>query len=116
MQDLNRKYGRTKDVINDYKSKEDALKETVASLVDRNKKAHEKYGLLRSHAETKLEEASARLDTTKKSKDAEIARLKAQLKKAELNVLSLETKVDQKEKENKELQDISEELISKVGK
>ena len=50
-----------------------------------------------------------------KTQDAEMARLSAMLKKAEMKVTSLERCVDQKTKENEELTAICDELIAKVG-
>ena len=51
----------------------------------------------------------------KQSKAAEIAKLTAMLRKAEMGVSSLERQVDQKSRENEELTTICDELISKVG-
>jgi len=114
--DLHKKYERTKEVINVFKSNEDALKSRVTDLCTRYKKGEERYELLKTHAETKLEEANTRLGEVKQSKAAEIAKLKAMLRKAEMGVSSLEKQAEQKSRENEELTAICDQLISKVGK
>jgi chromosome segregation ATPase len=113
--DLHKKYERTKEVINVFKSNEDVLKTTVTGLCNRYKKGEERYDLLKTHAETKLEEANTRLGDVKQSRASEIAKLTALLRKAEMGVVSLERQVEQKNRENQELTTICDELISKVG-
>merc|ERR1711936_788183 len=113
--DLHKKYERTKEVINALKSNEDNLKAKVTDLSTRFKKGEERYNLLKTHAETKLEEANKKLGEVKHSKAAEIAKLTALLRKAEIGVTSLEKQVDQKNRENQELTTICDELIAKVG-
>jgi predicted nuclease with TOPRIM domain len=50
-----------------------------------------------------------------RNQQAETAKLKAMLKKAELKTSSLEEMLEQKVKENQELASICDELINKVG-
>ena len=102
-------------MINVFKSNEDVLKTKVTGLCNRYKKGEERYDLLRTHAETKLEEANTRLGDVKQSRASEIAKLTALLRKAEMGVVSLERQVEQKNRENQELTTICDELISKVG-
>ena len=59
--------------------------------------------------------ANSRLDEIRRSRQSEIARLEALLRKAEMKVSSLERTVDQKSRENQELTVICDELIAKVG-
>ena len=113
--DLHKKYERTKEVINAFKCNEDILKTTVSSLCNKYKKGEERYDLLKTHAETKLEEANTRLGEVKRSRAAEIAKLTAQLRKSEMGVAFLEREVEQKTKDNQELTTICDELISNVG-
>ena len=54
--DLHRKYERTKEVIAGFKSNEDVLKTSLKDLTSKYKKEEERYEVLRTHAETKLEE------------------------------------------------------------
>ena len=112
---MHKKYERTKEVINALKSNEDNLKANVTDLSTRFKKGEERYDLLKTHAETKLEEANKKLGEVKNSKAAEIAKLTALLRKAQMGVSSLEKQVDQKNRENQELTTICDELIAKVG-
>jgi len=113
--DLHRKYERTKEVVAGFKTNEDILKRTVEDLTSRYKKGEEKYEMLKDHAEMKLSEANSRMEEVMRSKGVEVARLTAQLRKAEMMVSSLERQVDQKTRENEELTTICDELISKVG-
>lgn len=113
--DLHRKYERTREVVQGFKTNEDMLKSTVEDLNKRYKKSEEKYELLKSHAETKLGEANQRLEEIQSSKAAEITKLQALLRKAEMRVASLERTVEQKSKENDELTKMCDELISRVG-
>jgi len=113
--DLHRKYERTKEVVAGFKSNEDTLKKTVEDLSQRYKKGEERYELLKTHAETKLSEANSRIAEIQRSKSAEIAKLTALLKKAEMRVASLERSLEQKTRENQELTTICDELIGKVG-
>ena len=53
---LARKYERTKEVISDFKANEDALKTSVNTLTIKLKKSEDKFELLRTHAESKLDE------------------------------------------------------------
>eukprot|EP00092_Neocalanus_flemingeri_P030789 GFUD01033442.1.p1 GENE.GFUD01033442.1~~GFUD01033442.1.p1 ORF type:complete len:575 (-),score=171.63 GFUD01033442.1:86-1810(-) len=113
--DLHKKYERTKQVIGTFKFNEDILKTTAHGLCSRFQKGEERYELLKTHAETKLEEANTRLGEVKRSRAAEIAKLTALLKKSEMGVASLERVADEKNRENQELTSICDELISKVG-
>ena len=59
--------------------------------------------------------ANQRLESVRKSRESELAKLQAMLRKAEMKVTSLERVVDQKTKENQELTKICDELIANVG-
>ena len=80
------------------------------------KKEQERYELLKADANDKLSKANAQLAETQSSKEAEILKLRSMLKKAEVEVSSLERKADKIGRENEELTKICDELISKVGK
>merc|ERR1712079_30299 len=113
--DLHRKYERTKEVIAGFKSNEDVLKASLEDVTSKYRKEEDRYEVLRSHAETKLEEANSKISELQRSKAAEIAKLTALLRKSEMRIASLERSVDQKTRENQELTTICDELISKVG-
>ena len=127
--DLSKKYSRTKEVIQAHMTSEAGLKVEVEEMSSRHRRGGERYQLLKTHAETRLEEANNRLgevsraegrriypySQVKRSKAAEIAKLSAQLKKAEMHLASLEREKEQKEKENEELSTICDDLIAKMG-
>ena len=54
--DLHRKYERTKEVIAGFKSNEDVLKSSLEDLTSKYRKEEERFEVLRTHAESKLEE------------------------------------------------------------
>ena len=127
--DLSKKYSRTKEVIQAHMASEAGLKVEVEEMSSRHRRGGERYQLLKTHAETRLEEANSRLgevsraegrriypySQVKRSKAAEIAKLSAQLKKAEMHLASLEREKERKEKENEELSTICDDLIAKMG-
>ena len=51
-----RKYERTKEIITGFKKNEDDLKHTVADLASKVQKGEERFEILKSHAEEKLNE------------------------------------------------------------
>jgi len=113
--DVHRKYERTKSVVEGFRQNEEELKRYIEEYQIKAKKQEEKYDRLKSHAEDTLDRANREIENLSKSQDAEIARLTAMLKKAEMKAVSLERTVDQKNKENEELTAICDELIAKVG-
>jgi chromosome segregation ATPase len=113
--DVHRKYERTKSVVEGFKQNEETLKRYIDEYKSKTKKQDEKYERLKMHAEDTLEKANREIENLSKSQDAEIARLTAMLKKAEMKAVSLDRTVEQKNKENEELTAICDELISKVG-
>lgn len=113
--DVHQKYERCKAVIESLKQNEDVLKASVQEYDAAIKKQENKYEMLKQHAKSQLEKANQELDVRTKSQEAESAKLRALLKKAELRVSSLEITLEQKTKENQELMKICDELINKVG-
>ena len=59
--DLSKKYSRTKEVIQAHMASEAGLKVEVEEMSSRHKRGGERYQLLKTHAETRLEEANNRL-------------------------------------------------------
>lgn len=113
--DVHRKYERTKTVVEGFKTNEETLKRMIEESEIKLRKQDQRYELLKSHAEETLEKANREIENMAKSQDAEMARLSAMFKKAEMKVTSLERSVEQKTKENEELTAICDELIAKVG-
>lgn len=113
--DLHKKYERSKVVIEGFKKNEEVLRASLAEYEATIHKQEQKYDMLKSHAMAQLESANQELDSVRRSQQAETAKLKAMLKKAEVKTSSLEEMLEQKVKENQELASICDELISKVG-
>merc|ERR1711963_64690 len=113
--DVHRKYERTKEIITGFKKNEDDLKHTVSDLANKVQKGEERFEILKSHAEEKLNDAYEEIESFQKSRDSEVAQLQAMLRKAEMRVNNLERTVEQKSQENAELTAICDELIAKVG-
>lgn len=113
--DVHRKYERTKNVVEGFKTNEETLKRLIEESEIKLRKQDQRYELLKSHAEETLDKANREIENMAKSQDAEMARLSAMFKKAEMKVTSLERCVEQKTKENEELTAICDELIAKVG-
>ena len=55
------------------------------------------------------------MEQIQRSKSAEVAKLQAMMRKADMRVSTLERTMEQKTRENKELTEICDDLISKVG-
>ena len=102
-------------MVEGFRQNEEELKRYIEEYQIKAKKQEEKYDRLKSHAEDTLDRANREIEHLSKSQDAEIARLTAMLKKAEMKAVSLERTVEQKNKENEELTAICDELIAKVG-
>jgi hypothetical protein len=113
--DVHRKYERTKQVVDGFKSNEDQLKKHVEDYKAKLSKSEQRYEILKQHAEDKLEEANKEIDSVSKQQDAEIAKLTAKLRKSDMLASSLERDLDRKKKENTELTNICDDLINKVG-
>ena len=75
----------------------------------------EKYSTLKKHAEEKIELANQTIGDERKAAEAEQTKLKASLKLLEIKAAKLEKQVEDKTKENEELTNICDELLSKVG-
>lgn len=113
--DLHKKYERSKTVIEGFKKNEEVLRTSLADYEATIRKQEQKYDMLKSHAMAQLESANQELDSVRRSQQAETAKFKAMIKKAEVKTSSLEEMLEQKVKENQELASICDELIGKVG-
>ena len=76
----------------------------------------EKYTTLKKHAEEKIDLANKTIGDERKTAEAEQTRLKASVRLLEIKVAKLEKLVEDKTKENEELTNICDELMSKIGK
>ena len=91
------------------------MKSEVKDLSSRFEKGEERYEVLKTDAESKLKDANDKMVEVRKSKEEEIARLTALLRKADMKVTSLQRTADEKEREKKELTKFCDDLIAKVG-
>uniref|UniRef100_A0A1B6E5C2 Transforming acidic coiled-coil-containing protein C-terminal domain-containing protein n=2 Tax=Clastoptera arizonana TaxID=38151 RepID=A0A1B6E5C2_9HEMI len=110
--DVHVKYERSKAVIEGLKKNEDMFKKSLSEYEGALKQINEKYDKLKNHAVQQLEKANQELDVMRRGHQAEIAKLKAMLKKAEISNNSLKESLEQKAKENQELTSICDELIN----
>merc|ERR1712106_199550 len=112
--DLNNKYVRAKEVVAGFQFSENNLKQTVEALINRFTAEEEKYEDTKAKAEDNLAKAGDILADRQKVKAMEIARLTAQLRKAEMNVSSLQGEIEQKTQENMELTGMCDDLLAKL--
>ncbi|KAL8579132.1 hypothetical protein ACOMHN_036071 [Nucella lapillus] len=112
--DLHRRYEKTKAVLEGFRQNEDVLKKCAQDLQNKVKKAEHKTQTIRLQAEDQLDRATEELERAKKVNALEITRLEAALRKAQIQVESVEAALEQKGKENRELTAICDELIGKV--
>ena len=112
--ELSGRLQRSREIIANRQNVENSLKKEAERLKELSKKKDENYEKLKIHSKEKVDEANVKVEEVKNSKAAEISKLQAMLKKAEMKVKTLEEKVDQKTNENQELTLICDELISKV--
>lgn len=113
--DVHQKYERLKGVVSTCKSNETLLKESIQENMETIKCLETRYDQLKNHAMTELEKANFELDAIRKQHEDETVKLHAMLRKAELKSNSLAELVEQKTKENKELTQILDEVIARVG-
>ncbi|KAF3423050.1 hypothetical protein E2986_10517 [Frieseomelitta varia] len=113
--DVHQKYERLKGFVSVYKSNETLLKESIRENLDTIKGLEMRYDQLKNHAKTELEKANYELDAIRKQHEDETTKLHALVRRAELKSNSLAELVDQKTKENKELTQILDEVIARVG-
>lgn len=113
--DIHQKYERGKIVNEALKKNEDLLKKSLSEYEVTVKTVENKYELLKSHATSQLEKANQELELITQSYEKEQAKLKAMLRKSEIQINSLQNALDRKTKENQELTAICDELIVKLS-
>nr|XP_012151986.1 PREDICTED: transforming acidic coiled-coil-containing protein 1 isoform X1 [Megachile rotundata] len=113
--DVHQKYERLKGVVSAYKNNESVLQESIKENMETIKDLETRYDQLKNHAMAQLEKANFDLDAMRKQHEDETVKLHAMLRKAELKSNSLAELVEQKTKENKELTQILDEVIARVG-
>ncbi|XP_042526957.1 transforming acidic coiled-coil-containing protein 3 isoform X2 [Dipodomys spectabilis] len=114
--DLFKRFEKQKEVIEGYRKNEDSLKKCVEEYIARIEKEGQRYRVLKVHAEEKLKLANEEITQVRSKAQAEALAFQASLRKAQMQIQSLEKTVEQKTKENEELSKICDDLISKMEK
>merc|ERR550539_170169 len=114
--DVFRKKERNIEVIEDMKIKENRMREALEEKQRMLATAVERYEKLEIESQSKLENASRKLEERKNSKENEILRLQTLLKRAEMHVSSLEETVHQKSIENSSMNKWCDEMCRKMSK
>ncbi|KAM4854807.1 transforming acidic coiled-coil-containing protein 3 isoform 2-T2 [Thomomys bottae] len=114
--ELFKRFEKQKEVIEGYRKNEDSLKKCVEEYIVRIEKESQRYQLLKVHAEEKLKLANEEIAQVRSKAQAEALAFQASLRKAQMQIQSLEKTVEQKTKENEELSKICDDLISKMEK
>ncbi|XP_036006823.1 transforming acidic coiled-coil-containing protein 3 [Fundulus heteroclitus] len=114
--DLFKRLEKYKEVVEGYKKNEETLKACAQDYLARIKKGEQRYQMLKTHAEEKINLANEEIADVRNKYKAELSALQAQLRREQLKIQSLEKSLDQKGKEVEELTKLCDELISKVQK
>ncbi|CAO2640282.1 Transforming acidic coiled-coil-containing protein 3 [Lemmus lemmus] len=114
--DLFKRFEKQKEVIEGYQKNEDSLKKCVEEYIVKIEKEGQRYQALKAHAEEKLKLANEEIAQVRSKAQAEALAFQASLRKAQMQIHSLEKTVEQKTKENDELTRICDDLISKMEK
>ncbi|XP_021508131.1 transforming acidic coiled-coil-containing protein 3 isoform X1 [Meriones unguiculatus] len=114
--DLFKRFEKQKEVIEGYRKNEESLKKCVEEYIVKIGKEGQRYQALKAHAEEKLNLANEEIAQVRSKAQAEALAFQASLRKAQMQIQSLEKTVEQKTKENDELTRICDDLISKMEK
>ncbi|XP_062326190.1 transforming acidic coiled-coil-containing protein 3 isoform X1 [Osmerus eperlanus] len=116
LSDLCKRLDKHKDAIGGYKKNEEVLKKCAQDYLAEIKKVEQRYQALKAHAEEKISLANGEIAEVRSKLKSESSALKAQLRREQLKVQSLDKNLDQKVKEVEELTSLCDELIAKVQK
>ncbi|XP_076794410.1 transforming acidic coiled-coil-containing protein 3 isoform X2 [Arvicanthis niloticus] len=114
--DLFKRFEKQKEVIEGYQKNEDSLKKCVEEYIVKIGEKDQRYQALKAHAEEKIRLANEEIAQVRSKAQAEALAFQASLRKAQMQIHSLEKTVEQKTKENDELTRICDDLISKMEK
>lgn len=113
--DFLKRYEQSKNMLKVFTQNEDKLKQQLDEMKLQLNEKEEMYKALQSRTEEMLDKANTEVANAKKAGDGQVAVLKAQLKKAELKISSLESDVKHVKIENGKLSSICDELMAKVS-
>ncbi|KAG9274963.1 transforming acidic coiled-coil-containing protein 3 [Astyanax mexicanus] len=114
--DVVKRLDRRKEVIDGFKKNEETLKQCAQSYLARLQKEEQRYQMLKTHAEEKIEQANKEIADVRSKLGTEISALQVQLRREQLKVQSLEKNLEQKVKEVEDVTKLCDELIMKVQK
>ncbi|XP_052773296.1 transforming acidic coiled-coil-containing protein 3-like [Mya arenaria] len=121
--DLHRRYEKTKDMFMNLRKNEETLKKYAADLIEKSKKQDEKFDKLKDVSEEKLKKASDEIERLKQAAKMSNEKLKTEKKIEEMKVSNLEMKIktletalEKKTEDIKQLTEICDGLLAQVGK
>uniref|UniRef100_A0AAY5EDC1 Transforming acidic coiled-coil-containing protein C-terminal domain-containing protein n=1 Tax=Electrophorus electricus TaxID=8005 RepID=A0AAY5EDC1_ELEEL len=111
-----RRLDKCKEVFEGFKKNEETLKQCAQNYLARLQKEEQRYQMLKSHAEEKIDQANKEIAEVRSKLSAEVSTLQVQLRREQLKVQSLEKNLEQKAKEVEDVTKLCDELIMKVQK
>lgn len=114
--DFHKRYEQCKGMLKTYKENEEHLKQVISDLQNKIKEHEQMYCVLQERTEDMLEKANNEVTSVKRVGEAQVTVLKAQLKKAEMKISSLESDIKQIKIENSQLGGICDDLMAKVSR
>ncbi|GFT44362.1 transforming acidic coiled-coil-containing protein 3 [Nephila pilipes] len=114
--DFHKRYEQCKGMLKTYKENEEHLKQVISDFQTKVKEHEQMYSMLQERSEEMLEKASSEVVSVKRAGEAQMTVLKAQLKKAEMKISSLESDIKQIKIENSQLGGICDDLMAKVSR
>ncbi|KAF9941958.1 hypothetical protein BGZ67_003529 [Mortierella alpina] len=112
---LKTRYDELKNLNFKHVENEGILRKAVETLKQDFETSESRYESVKVHADAKLVQASQEMEQARMVYDNEIAQLKAQLNRQEMQMRTLEQALEIKNKENEDLILFSEELIAKLS-
>ncbi|XP_060727640.1 transforming acidic coiled-coil-containing protein 3 isoform X1 [Tachysurus vachellii] len=112
--DVVKRLDRRKEVIDGFKKNEETLKQCAQSYLARLQKEEQRYQMLKTHAEEKIDQANKCIAEVRTKMGSEVSALQVQLRREQLKVQSLEKNLEQKTKEVEDVTKLCDELIAKV--
>ncbi|CAL8115450.1 unnamed protein product [Orchesella dallaii] len=110
--DVHRKYERAKALLENMKSNEDTLIRRDQEMLQRIQNRDKKIDMIKEKAQDSIEKMHMDYETRIKEMEFENAKLRAQYRKLEMKLSTLENDVEQKAKENAQLSALCDELIN----
>ncbi|XP_053407681.1 transforming acidic coiled-coil-containing protein 3-like [Mercenaria mercenaria] len=113
--DLHRRYEKAKTMIISMKKNEETLKKHTAESQEKQKKLNEKLHALEKSAQEKLSANKQEIEKLEQQRDSVQSKFDAQMKISNMKIENLETTLQRKTEENKQLTEICDNLLAKVG-